>query len=205
MISKLVAWAEDRPAAIARMRRALGEYVVAGIKTTVPFFTLAARRSPSFVAGRFHTTYLDEVLTDAQRPAVRRADAGGRGRRRDRRGAAGACCRRPTLGVGCGRTARRRRPAPLEGAGARRRAALTCSTTSRSTAALRQVDVQRAGRTVRGRTRRTAWTVDAARVDRHTLSLLIAESAVRLKAAPEPSSESQRAPVGSVRLQPDPE
>jgi len=38
MISKLVAWAEDRPLAIARMRRALGEYLVAGIRTTVPFF-----------------------------------------------------------------------------------------------------------------------------------------------------------------------
>jgi acetyl/propionyl-CoA carboxylase alpha subunit len=61
MISKLVAWAEDRPAAIARMRRALGEYVVTGIKTTVPFFTWLLAQ-PEFEAGRFHTTYLDEVL-----------------------------------------------------------------------------------------------------------------------------------------------
>ena len=38
MISKLVAWAEDRPLAIARMQRALDEYLVTGIKTTVPFF-----------------------------------------------------------------------------------------------------------------------------------------------------------------------
>jgi acetyl-CoA carboxylase biotin carboxylase subunit len=43
MISKLVRWAEDRPLAVARMRRALGEYLVTGIKTTLPFFTLAAR------------------------------------------------------------------------------------------------------------------------------------------------------------------
>jgi acetyl-CoA carboxylase, biotin carboxylase subunit len=62
MISKLVAWAEDRPSAVARMRRALGEYVVAGIKTTVPFFTWLLAQ-PDFLAGRFHTTYLDEVLT----------------------------------------------------------------------------------------------------------------------------------------------
>jgi acetyl-CoA carboxylase, biotin carboxylase subunit len=61
MISKLIAWAEDRPRAIARMRRALGEYLVAGIKTTVPFFTWLLAQ-PDFVAGRFHTTYLDEVL-----------------------------------------------------------------------------------------------------------------------------------------------
>jgi acetyl-CoA carboxylase biotin carboxylase subunit len=61
MISKLVAWAEDRPSAIARMRRALGEYAVGGIKTTVPFFAWLFAE-PDFVAGRFHTTYLDEVL-----------------------------------------------------------------------------------------------------------------------------------------------
>jgi acetyl-CoA carboxylase biotin carboxylase subunit len=61
MISKLIAWAEDRPSAIARMRRALSEYVVAGIKTTVPFFTWLLAQ-PDFLAGRFHTTYLDEML-----------------------------------------------------------------------------------------------------------------------------------------------
>ena len=61
LISKLVAWAEDRPLAIARMRRALGEYLVTGIKTTVPFFTWLLAQ-PEFVDGRFHTTYLDEVL-----------------------------------------------------------------------------------------------------------------------------------------------
>jgi acetyl-CoA carboxylase biotin carboxylase subunit len=61
MISKLVAWAENRPAAIARMRRALGEYVVSGIKTTIPFFTWMLAH-PDFEASRFHTTYLDELL-----------------------------------------------------------------------------------------------------------------------------------------------
>jgi acetyl-CoA carboxylase, biotin carboxylase subunit len=61
MISKLVAWAEDRPLAIARMRRALDEYMVTGIKTTVPFFVWLLAQ-PDFQAGRFHTTYLDEVL-----------------------------------------------------------------------------------------------------------------------------------------------
>jgi acetyl-CoA carboxylase biotin carboxylase subunit len=61
MISKLVAWAEDRPLAIARMRRALDEYLITGIKTTVPFFTWLLAQ-PDFRAGRFHTTYLDEAL-----------------------------------------------------------------------------------------------------------------------------------------------
>src|SRR5262245_32139902 len=61
MISKLVAWAEDRPRAVARMRRALLEYRVAGIKTTIPFFTWLFGQ-PEFVAAAFHTTFLDEVL-----------------------------------------------------------------------------------------------------------------------------------------------
>jgi acetyl-CoA carboxylase biotin carboxylase subunit len=61
MISKLIVWAEDRPRAIARMRRALGEYVVAGIKTSVPFFSWLLVQ-PEFIEGAFHTTYVDEVL-----------------------------------------------------------------------------------------------------------------------------------------------
>jgi acetyl-CoA carboxylase biotin carboxylase subunit len=61
MISKLVAWAEDRPSAIARMRRALGEYLVTGIRTTLPFFRWLLEQ-PDFLAGRFDTAYLDELL-----------------------------------------------------------------------------------------------------------------------------------------------
>ena len=61
MISKLIAWAEDRPRAVARMRRALHEYEVGGIKTTLPFFTWLFTQ-PEFLDGRFHTTYLDDVL-----------------------------------------------------------------------------------------------------------------------------------------------
>ena len=62
MISKLVAWAEDRPSAMRRMRRALNEYLVAGIKTTVPFFVWLLAQ-PEFLEGRFHTNYLDGVLS----------------------------------------------------------------------------------------------------------------------------------------------
>ena len=65
MISKLVAWADDRPRALARMRRALDEYLVTGIQTTLPFFQWLLAQ-PAFVAGRFHTTYLDEVLATRQ-------------------------------------------------------------------------------------------------------------------------------------------
>jgi len=54
LVSKLVAWGEDRPAAIARMRRAVREYKVLGIKTTLPFFERLLRH-PDFVAGELDT------------------------------------------------------------------------------------------------------------------------------------------------------
>jgi acetyl-CoA carboxylase biotin carboxylase subunit len=61
MLSKLVVWGENRDSAIHRLSRALGEYHISGIRTTIPFFRWLVRQ-PEFPAGRFHTTYLDEVL-----------------------------------------------------------------------------------------------------------------------------------------------
>ena len=65
LISKLSAWGADRPLAIARMKRALDEYEVLGIRTTVPFFRWMLRQ-PAFEAASFHTAYLDEVLQQRQ-------------------------------------------------------------------------------------------------------------------------------------------
>ena len=63
MISKLVAWAETRQEAVARLGRALDEYRVVGVQTTVPFFQWLIRQ-PEFLEARFDTTYLDRVLAD---------------------------------------------------------------------------------------------------------------------------------------------
>jgi acetyl-CoA carboxylase, biotin carboxylase subunit len=61
MIAKLVAWAADRSEAIERMARALGEYQVLGIRTTIPFF-LWLMRQPDYLEGRYDTNYLDRLL-----------------------------------------------------------------------------------------------------------------------------------------------
>jgi acetyl-CoA carboxylase biotin carboxylase subunit len=61
MISKLVALGEDRSQAMARMRRALREYEVVGIRTTIPFFQWMLDQR-DFIEGRFHTAFLDEIL-----------------------------------------------------------------------------------------------------------------------------------------------
>jgi acetyl-CoA carboxylase biotin carboxylase subunit len=65
MIAKLVVWDASRPAAVDRMARALREYQVLGIRTTIPFF-LWLMRQPEYLSGRYDTTYLDRLL--AERP-----------------------------------------------------------------------------------------------------------------------------------------
>jgi acetyl/propionyl-CoA carboxylase alpha subunit len=63
MIAKLVTWGSSRRNSIDRMSRALREYQVLGIRTTIPFF-LWLMRQPDYVAGRYDTTYLDRLLVD---------------------------------------------------------------------------------------------------------------------------------------------
>ncbi|HTR63176.1 MAG TPA: acetyl-CoA carboxylase biotin carboxylase subunit [Candidatus Binataceae bacterium] len=58
MISKLVAWGADRGEAIDRMRRALGEYVIAGELTTNLGFHRWIVNHPEFLAGNFDTGFI---------------------------------------------------------------------------------------------------------------------------------------------------
>ncbi len=57
LISKLCVWAPTRPLALARMRRALSEYVTLGIRTNIPFH-LALMGEPDFAAGNYDTGYI---------------------------------------------------------------------------------------------------------------------------------------------------
>ena len=61
LVSKLIVWAENREEAIRRMRRAVSEYQVLGIKTTLPLFDRILAH-PDFVAGDFDTSFIDTVL-----------------------------------------------------------------------------------------------------------------------------------------------
>ena len=61
LLAKLVVHAEDRPAAIARMKRALGELKVEGPKTTIALH-LALMDDPQFQAARFDTNWLEGWL-----------------------------------------------------------------------------------------------------------------------------------------------
>jgi len=61
MLSKLIVHGQTREEAVRRMRRALYEYRVEGIMTTIPFFTYIMN-DPQFQAGEFDTGFIDRIL-----------------------------------------------------------------------------------------------------------------------------------------------
>ena len=58
LISKLCVWAPTRERAVARMRRALSEYIVTGIRTNLAFHEKLFQH-PDFVAGNYDTGFID--------------------------------------------------------------------------------------------------------------------------------------------------
>jgi pyruvate carboxylase subunit A len=74
MISKLCVWARTRDIAIARMERALYEYVVVGVKTNIPFHK-AVMRNPAFRRGDFTTSFIEEQNILESVEEVVKADA----------------------------------------------------------------------------------------------------------------------------------
>ena len=58
MISKLIVVAQTREEAIKKMKRALGEYIIEGIKTTIPFHQ-KLMEDENFVKGEFTTSFMD--------------------------------------------------------------------------------------------------------------------------------------------------
>lgn len=64
LLAKIITWDATREDALARMRRALDETVIEGVKTTLPFHR-ALLRHPQFVNGRVHTRFVEQVFTGA--------------------------------------------------------------------------------------------------------------------------------------------
>jgi len=59
MIAKLIVWGENRDRAIAKMKRALEEFEVTGIKTTIDFHK-KMMENHDFISNRYDTKYIDE-------------------------------------------------------------------------------------------------------------------------------------------------
>jgi acetyl-CoA carboxylase biotin carboxylase subunit len=63
LISKVAVWGGDRPAALARMARALAEYDIRGVRTTISFFRRMLQ-DVNFRNGNVDTTFVDRLLAD---------------------------------------------------------------------------------------------------------------------------------------------
>jgi len=63
MIAKLITTGKDRREAISRMSRALGEYMITGVKTTIAF-EQAVMRDPNFRRGKYATNFIENLLAN---------------------------------------------------------------------------------------------------------------------------------------------
>jgi acetyl-CoA carboxylase, biotin carboxylase subunit len=69
LLAKLIAFGDTRAIAMARMRRALGELVVEGIKTNIPF-QRQVLDAPAFVAGKYDTRLVEQSLSEPKGPRL---------------------------------------------------------------------------------------------------------------------------------------
>lgn len=69
MIAKLITWGKDRSEALNRMSRALSEYMITGIKTTIPF-DQAILQDPDFRRGSYTTNFVERLMTGARRELI---------------------------------------------------------------------------------------------------------------------------------------
>ena len=72
LVGKLIVSADTREQAIRRMRRALFECIIEGIKTNIPFQRLVMN-NVDFVAGKYDTRLVEQILSSSHGPKVRAA------------------------------------------------------------------------------------------------------------------------------------
>ena len=65
LVAKLICWADLREVALVRMRRALEEYVVEGIRTNLAFHRRVLA-NPAFLAGKYDTRIVEQILAEKQ-------------------------------------------------------------------------------------------------------------------------------------------
>lgn len=73
MIAKLIAWGNSREEAIERMKRAIEEYRITGIQSTLDFGTFVMNH-PDFRSGKYSTNFINSFQPDAQ-PAIPNSEA----------------------------------------------------------------------------------------------------------------------------------
>jgi acetyl-CoA carboxylase biotin carboxylase subunit len=71
LMAKLICWGRDREEAIARARRALHEYAIEGVKTSIPFHRRVLENA-KFLSGHFDTSFIETELGGASAGAARK-------------------------------------------------------------------------------------------------------------------------------------
>lgn len=67
LLAKLVTWGPDRDTTIQRLQRALAEYAITGVETTVPFFR-EMLNDPDFRAGAISTGFVADFIARRKPP-----------------------------------------------------------------------------------------------------------------------------------------
>ena len=61
LLAKVIIWGQNRLEAIAQMQKALRDFVVSGVDTTIPFHRFLLR-NPAFIQGAIHTRWIEDLL-----------------------------------------------------------------------------------------------------------------------------------------------
>src|ERR1041385_6084945 len=69
LLSKLITFGRDRRDAMDKMHRALSEYMITGVKTTIPF-EMARLQDSNFRRGVYSTTFIENLLSGARRELI---------------------------------------------------------------------------------------------------------------------------------------
>lgn len=69
LVAKLIVWGETRGEAIARMARALNEYIIIGIKTTIPYHKLILANE-DFISGNLSTTFIQRIHSEVDEKKI---------------------------------------------------------------------------------------------------------------------------------------
>ena len=64
MIAKLITTAQTREEAIYKMKRALDEFVIEGIKTTIPFHRQLMEH-PDYISGDYTTKFMEDFIMES--------------------------------------------------------------------------------------------------------------------------------------------
>lgn len=80
LLAKLICWGQNRDEALARMRRALADYTIEGLPTTIPFHRMALDE-PAFVRGEATVNFIPRYLGERLKELAGTAPAAGNGQK----------------------------------------------------------------------------------------------------------------------------